>query len=116
MKRITAVLVVLMAVMATQAFAATHNKGALGMHNDNAPIGFRWWTSDKMAIDLGIGVQATEVADLESDDSDATTKLMDFSLDAGIPFLWKTWDRVHVMFRPGVNFTSMQEFVSGENG
>jgi len=116
MKRITAVLVVLMAVMATEAFAATHAKGALGFHRPNAPVGFRWWTSDKMAIDFGLGVEADESPDLESDDADATTHLIHFAVDAGIPFVWKTWDKVHVLFRPGINWTSEQDYITGPNG
>jgi hypothetical protein len=116
MKRITAILVVMMALFATEAFAAMHAKGAFGFHRSNAPIGIRWWTSDKMAIDVGVGVSATEVADLEGDDPDATTNLMDFTLDAGLPFLWKSWDKVHVIFRPGVNFTSEQQFISADGG
>jgi hypothetical protein len=90
---------------ATQAQAeAVHDNGAIGFHNSEAPLGVRWWfSSQKMALDLGLGFSSTP-GSLDSDES-----VMGFALDVGLPIVLKSWDRLHLIVRPGILYQS-QEF------
>lgn len=113
MKRITLALALLLLLAPTAGFAVTHAAGGLGFHRDEAPIGIRWWmgSTQKVGIDIGLGLDTNEESDLESVDPSDNTSLVDFTFEGGIPIVMKSWERAHVLFRPGVAFTSDQEFV-----
>ena len=109
MKRLGFALVFLMVLFASPVFASAtdHGNGAIGFHHSDAPIGIRWWfgTEQKMALDLGIGISSSDAGE---------DRLTDFALDAGLPILIKTWDRVHSIFRPGILYTSEAFVLAGE--
>jgi hypothetical protein len=84
--------------------AGEHGNIGLGFHNTAAPIGVRWWLSgQKVGIDLGFGY-STEPAPTHPDEDLAL-----WSLDVGVPFVMHSWDRAHILFRPGILYSS-QEF------
>ena len=101
----------------TLARAVEHASGGLGFRSNDtrarnaselriaAPIGVRWWLGEqKVAIDLGFSSHKDETAD---------DRANDWSIDAGVPICVKTWDRVHVIARPGINYASQQDFTAG---
>ncbi len=106
MKRVLLTVVCSLTLFATPAIAdhtVAHTHGALGFHDIAAPVGLRWWTyGQKLAIDLGVG--------FGSDPSgfDPDEQVSHFAIDAGVPIVMRSWDGVHVMFRPGFLYTSQQ--------
>ena len=114
--------VVLALTMATgAAFAdapdAEHNSIGLGFHSlaiptlnsselrVNAPIGVRWWLSgQKIGVDLGVGFR--------SDHATPDETLSSWAVDVGVPIVLHSWDRVHFLFRPGLNYASQEEILS----
>lgn len=84
-----------------------HKNGGLGFHNVEAPVGVRWWLpGQKIGIDVGLGFGATP-ASAYPDES-----LTFWALDAGVPFVIHSWERVHVLLRPGVLYQSRQEAIT----
>ena len=80
----------------------SHPSIGLGFHRVEAPLGVRWWLSgQKVAVDFGLGFGSDEVADED---------LSHFAIDVGVPIMLKSWDRVHFMVRPGILYTSQEEF------
>jgi len=83
---------------------ASHNDGSVGFHYAAAPIGTRWWfAGQKVGIDLGFGYSQTPRP------SDTSKKLNTWRIDAGLPLVLKSWEGVHVLFRPGVRYESAEE-------
>jgi hypothetical protein len=82
---------------------AHHGSIGLGFHNVDAPIGLRWWLGgQKVGIDLGFGYGNEEAT---PDD-----RINHWALDVGVPFVMHSWDRAHILFRPGLLYEN-QEFV-----
>lgn len=113
MKRITLAVVALLMSLAQFAFAddmpgsPTHKNVALGFHHSVAPIGVRWWFSgQKVGLDLGIGFSSTPAA------TDPDESVKGLGLDVGVPFVAHSWERVHLLLRPGILYQS-QEIGSG---
>ena len=101
MKRWIGLLVLGLTVSAGSAFAQApgHPRGALGFHDVAAPLGLRWWVSDKLGFDVGLGFGSDESVALDENFSH-------FDLDLGLPVMLKSWDRVHFMVRPGIGYHS----------
>jgi len=113
MKRLMLMLAMVLAVLASTAFTSTahaqhdggpeHFNGGLGFHSIEAPIGMRWWLAgQKVGIDLGLGFGSRPA----SGDGYPDENLTNFAVEAGVPIVMKSWDRVHLMFRPGVLYQS----------
>ena len=87
--------------------SARHHSGAVGFHNIEAPVGLRWWfASQKIGIDLGLGYSSTPAG------SDPDESVTGWAADIGVPFVAHSWDRAHVLLRPGILYES-QEVGSG---
>jgi len=83
--------------------AGEHRDGGLGFHNVEAPIGVRWWLAgQKIGIDLGFGYD-TAPAPIHDQET-----LTHWAIDAGVPFIMHSWDRAHVIFRPGILYQSQE--------
>jgi hypothetical protein len=83
--------------------AGEHHRGSIGFHNTSAPLGVRWWLgSEKLAVDLGLGFHSDPSFIYPSE------KLKGWAVDVGVPILLQSWNRVHVMFRPGLLYESQQ--------
>src|SRR6185436_5697209 len=85
---------------------AIHTPNASELRLD-APVGVRWWLGpQKLGLDLGVGF-----ASHHDDLADKNTT--DWSIDAGIPIALKKWERVRVIARPGINYTTQEDYISG---
>lgn len=91
---------------------AEHKSIGLGFHDVEAPVGVRWWLAgQKVGIDLGVGFSSSS-ATLEGYPDDNTSTL---AFSAGVPIVVKSWERVHVLFRPGF-FYHKEEVVVSDAG
>ena len=82
---------------------ATHKNVGVGFHETTAPLGVRWWLGEqKVGIDLGVGF-GSEPSFLYPDEH-----LKNWAISAGVPIVLTSWDRVHVLFRPGILYESQQ--------
>jgi hypothetical protein len=116
MKRQMATLLSMMVVFAGNAIAQdhvdrhhdsypTHNDIALGFHDVSAPIGVRWWFSgQKVGIDLGLGVTSSPAPDFAGIDNNES--VLGWNLEVGVPFVVRSWERVHFIVRPGIEYSS----------
>ena len=85
---------------------AQHAHGGLGFHDTSAPIGFRWWmTGQKVAFDAGLGFGSDPAPGFPDE------KITNWTIDLGVPLVMRSWDRAHVLFRPGFNYHSQQRVV-----
>jgi hypothetical protein len=83
--------------------AGEHHKVSVGFHNTTAPLGVRWWLgSEKVGVDLGLGFHS-EPSFIYADE-----KLTGWAIDVGVPIVMQSWNRVHVIFRPGLLYESQQ--------
>ena len=81
----------------------SHKQLALGFHHVEAPVGIRWWLSNRMvALDLGFGFNS-EPAGIDPNESEKS-----FALEAGVPLVAYSWGRAHALFRPGILYQSEQ--------
>ncbi|HKQ59103.1 MAG TPA: hypothetical protein VJY35_14675 [Candidatus Eisenbacteria bacterium] len=84
-----------------------HYNVSLGFHNTEAPLGVRWWfAGQKVALDLGLGFSSTPAGAPAPADNE---KLLRWSVDVGVPIVMRSWSHVHLMFRPGVLYTSQEQ-------
>ena len=123
MRSLIAALAVTMLMFAGLAFAdesmsgdaPMHHSGGLGFHSSAAPLGIRWWfMNQKAALDLGFGFTSEQVDTTGFTIGSTTagdTRNNDWTVDVGLPWLLKSWDKVHFMFRPGFTWESINEVV-----
>ena len=94
--------------------ARHHLSGGLGFHTVNAPVGLRWWLAGQtVAIDAGLGLGSRHETITTGDGSESESFLT-FTVEGGVPIRIKSWDRVHFLFRPGIEFMSEQVFAGLE--
>lgn len=78
----------------------THYHGSLGFHNVSAPLGGRWWFGgQKVGVDLGLGFSSTPADGYDE-------SLTGWAIEMGVPIVLKNWDKLHLLFRPGLLFES----------
>ncbi len=112
---LAAVIIALIVPAASMGKDMMKGKFALGYYASDAPVAIRYWASDKVAIDAGLGLSMKEVADPTASDSTATTSTFSFWFEAGVPY--KVWDheRAHFFVRPGITIGILddREFGTG---
>ena len=82
---------------------AAHNRGGVGFHSVEAPLGIRWWlSSQKVGLDFGLGFDS-EPAFIDPDEKETS-----FALEFGVPFVCHSWEHVHTLIRPGILYQSQQ--------
>lgn len=101
------ILLVLLVSVASAQDAPEHPKGGVGFHNFEAPLGGRWWFSPKMAIDANLGIGS-------QDDPGTDESLSNFALDIGFVWALKSFDKMHLILRPGYFYQSDEEVI--DNG
>lgn len=99
---------------------AVDKKGKIGagFFNDDAPIGARYWVTDRFGIDLGFGINLRNLVDSTRDTNllplialDPTKKtLVDFRFDAGLPINIARTEKVNFLIRPGLSFQGFPYF------
>jgi len=115
MKRVAVAVAVLLIGVTSLAFAddmagsPSHKNIGVGFHNVEAPLGLRWWfNGQKVGLDLGLGFSNTPSG------IDPDEKVTGFAFDIGVPFVFHSWDRAHVLLRPGILYQSQEVgFLSG---
>lgn len=90
--------------MAATATSAKDLSGrfSLGFHDSFAPIGIRYWQSELLAIDLGVGFVSNEVPSPSETDSTRTANTANLWIEAGVPMKVYDRDRTHFYVRPGI--------------
>ena len=101
---------------------AVDKKGKIGagFFNDDAPVGARYWITDRFGIDLGFGINLRNVVDSTRDTNlipliaiEPTKKtLTEFRFDAGLPVNLVRTEKVNFLFRPGFSFQGVPYFSS----
>lgn len=77
-----------------------HHNGGLGFHSIDAPLGVRYWFMDqKLGVDFGLGFGSTPAPSYDED-------LSHWTIELGVPFVVKSWEKVHVLLRPGFVYGS----------
>ncbi len=96
MRKMIVILALVSLLVATAAMAGENGrKGdfAMGFNNTDAPVGIRYFTSDKLAIDFGVGFQGTDLGD-ETASS--------FWFDLGAPYILNDYGNAFFFLRPAV--------------
>ena len=85
-------------------------KLGLGFRSSDAPIGVRWWLTQQVAIDAGVGFTSEKFNFSDANGNPADESFSTYSIDVGIPWQLKSWDKVHFLLRPGFFYTSQDDF------
>jgi hypothetical protein len=93
------------ALLATGA-AATDRTGefAMGFNNTDAPVGIRYFFSDKTAVDLGLGFESMDLGS-----ESATSMWFEF----GLPYVLYDYNDSFFFVRPAVTYASLDDRVYG---
>jgi len=99
---------------------AVDKKGKIGagFFNDDAPIGVRWWVTDRFGLDVGFGINLRNEVDSTRDTNllpliaiEPTKKsLTEFRFDAGLPINLIRTEKVNFLIRPGISFQRIPFF------
>jgi hypothetical protein len=111
MKKVVLLTLVLTLVAGTAMAADMAKRIGLGFVNSDAPIGGRYWVSEKIGLDLGFGLSSIET----QIDSTRTETLTNWQVFGALPIkIHSVGDnRVNFNFLPGVMFSSVD---NGEGG
>jgi len=92
-------------------------KVGFGFFNDDAPIGARYWVTERIGIDIGFGLHLRNVVDstidtnlLSTNQEPSKKSLLDFRFDAGLPVNLVRTEKVNFLFRPGIAFQGIPYF------
>ena len=87
---------------------AAERRGAfsLGFSNSDAPVGVRYFTSDKVAIDVGLGFQSTDVEVEGATDTETATN---FFVEGGVSYVVYDYMDSFFFVRPAVFFASYDD-------
>lgn len=106
MKKLLAFTTLAMLLSVAAAYAA-EAKTALGFHTYSAPVGIRTWLSPKAGLDVGVGfTTASYKSDVAGSSSYSGSG---FTLDVGVPYVLKSWDKVKFIGRPGLMIGSSSQ-------
>ncbi len=99
---------------------AVDKKGKIGagFFNDDAPLGARYWLTDRFGFDLGFGINLRSVVDSTRDTNLDPLKalepskktLTDFRFDAGLPVNLMRTEKINFLLRPGFSFQRISFF------
>ncbi|MCI0406751.1 MAG: hypothetical protein L0Z48_08685 [candidate division Zixibacteria bacterium] len=92
-------------------------KVGIGFFNDDAPLGARYWVTERIGFDVGFGLNLRNVVDstqdtnlLTSNQDPSKKSLVDFRFDAGLPVNLVRTEKVNFLIRPGVSFQGVPFF------
>ncbi len=109
MKKLTAFIVaVLLALPALSSAKNLAGKLSLGYFSGDAPVGFRYWATPKIGLDLGLGIEAKDVYF-----DGAKTSATSFWVDFGVPYIIWDRDRANFFIRPGAMIAVLDDRVYG---
>lgn len=79
-----------------------HHDGSLGFHSIDAPLGGRYWFAhQKVGVDFGLGLRSTPAPSYDE-------HLSGWAVELGLPIVLKSWDKVHLLARPGFLYDSQE--------
>lgn len=117
MRRVMQLFAVGCLVLAFASYAAAENanqrlvgKKGIGYYSSAAPLGVRYWMSDAMAVDVGVGVDLTTKADNGATTVTEDEMLFDWAFDVGLPFVLHGEENMIVYARPGLTFVGTNVF------
>lgn len=112
MKKIIFFTVAMSMMVASSAMAVdTAKRFGLGFMDSDCPIGGRYWFSEKVGIDFGVGFYIDE-EQFGTDTESAT----DFGILGAVPItLINTLDRVNLNLVPGVKYVNFGAFGDGDS-
>jgi hypothetical protein len=87
-------------------------KYGLGYFHNDAPVGARIWATPKLAIDIGVGVEAKNVWMLTATDTSKETATS-FWFEVGFPYVVIDGDRANFFIRPGFMMGMLDDRVYG---
>ncbi|MBU2501829.1 hypothetical protein KJ682_10920 [bacterium] len=99
-------LITLSALLVTGSALAADRTGefALGFNNSDAPVGLRYFFSENVAADLGLGLESQDLGD-----ESATSLWVEF----GVPFVLYDYDSSFFFVRPALTFASLDDRIYG---
>ena len=109
MKKTFALTALALMLCAGAAFAA-EAKTALGFHSYDAPIGIRTWFSSQLGLDVGVGFNSRTYT---HDSPAVDDKYSGYTIEAGLPYVFKSWDKVKFIGRPGVMYSTYKQEPNG---
>ncbi len=104
MKRTVLGIVLVGMTLAGTTSVAGAGPGGLGFHTTDAPIGVRHWFTDKIGGDLGVGYITSKEEIGATENKSATS-----SAEIGLPVRVAKYDKVHLLLRPGIEFSSRKD-------
>ncbi len=109
MKRlITLAAIVVLALPVIGSAKDMNGKFSLGYFSSDAPVGFRYWASPKVGIDLGLGMEMKDIY-FDGDKTAATS----FWVDFGVPYVIWDSERANFFVRPGATLAILDDRVYG---
>ncbi|MCI0330935.1 MAG: hypothetical protein L0196_08320 [candidate division Zixibacteria bacterium] len=93
-------------------------KVGVGFFNDDAPIGGRYWVTDRFGVDVGFGLNLRNVVDSTVDTNllpliaiePSKKSLTEFRFDAGFPINLIRTEKVNFLARPGFSYQRIPFF------
>ena len=115
-KRVTILtLACLLALPAISLAKDMTGKYGLGYFNSDAPVGARFWASERLGVDIGVGFESVqEMWSPDPGNVDATKEsFTSFWFEAGFPYVVFPGDRANFFIRPGVVLGILDDRVYG---
>lgn len=103
-KTIVPILVAVLAVGSVASAADRKGDFALGFSTSDAPVGVRYFTSDKLAFDLGLGFESTDLGE-----SSASS----FFFEGGATVVLYDYESSFFFVRPAVGYQSLDNRIYG---
>lgn len=99
-------IVAAMVALLVSSAQAADRKGelALGFNNSDAPVGLRYFVSDAVAVDFGVGFESLDLGD-ESSSS--------LWLEFGVPYVVFDYEDSFFFVRPAVTYSSLDDRIYG---
>jgi hypothetical protein len=99
-------LITLLALGSVAGAAERRGEVALGFSSADAPVGVRYFTTDRFAVDVGLGFEASDVVVSEAGDTDTAT---DFFVEGGATYILYDYIDSYFYVRPAIAFASYDD-------
>jgi hypothetical protein len=76
----------------------------LGYYRSEAPIGFRYWLTSRIGLDIGIGIESVD---------EGSKRATSFWFEVGSPYVLYESKLTNFFLRPGILFKSLDDRVHG---
>jgi hypothetical protein len=83
-----------------------------GYFTSDAPVGVRYWSSESLGFEGGIGFRSTNNNPFQENGSNDTTSLLNFAIEAGLLLVLNSDSNMILFVRPGFGFSSQQQIIA----